>query len=411
MKHALCLVFAAALAYSAEFRAGAARVDVTPAKDAALLMSGYASRTQGFQGIHDNLYVRAIVFEDGGGLATVISADVIGFSDVLAKRITERLEKEAGVKSGRVLLSAVHTHGAPQLGVYEGAPGPQQAAWVAKLEDGVVEAVRQAKDAMQPARAGFGTGRVNVNVNRRARMADGTWFLGINPDGPSDKTVAVFKFETLSGAPIAVFSNYAVHDVVMGPHNLQITGDLPGSAARYVEEQFGGKVIAPWTSGAAGDQNPIYEPGDDFDKVAVLGQILGEEIVRVAKSIEAKPGVRLRAAQTVVTCPGQHMAEGASRKAPKFVGAEPVSIRLSLLRIADVSLAGVSGEVLTGIYTHLKKAAGSRTVMVTNTNGSSGYIPDDAAYDQVSYEIVSTHLKRGCAENAIVKGFLGLMRQ
>jgi len=45
----------------------------------------------------------------------------------------------------------------------------------------------------------------------------------------------------------------------------------------------------------------------------------------------------------------------------------------------------------------------------THSNGSSGYIPNDAAYDQTGYEITSTHLKRGCAENAIVNGFWDMM--
>jgi hypothetical protein len=39
-----------------------------------------------------------------------------------------------------------------------------------------------------------------------------------------------------------------------------------------------------------------------------------------------------------------------------------------------------------------------------DTNGD--YLPDDAAYDQVRYEIVTTRVKRGCAEDAIVNGFL-----
>ena len=46
-------------------RAGAARVDITPAAGAALPMSGYGNRTQGFKGIHDHIYVRAIVLDDG----------------------------------------------------------------------------------------------------------------------------------------------------------------------------------------------------------------------------------------------------------------------------------------------------------------------------------------------------------
>ena len=46
---------------------------------------------------------------------------------------------------------------------------------------------------------------------------------------------------------------------------------------------------------------------------------------------------------------------------------------------------------------------------MTHTNGSSGYIPDDAAYDQVSYEIITTRVKRGCAEDGIVNGFRQMM--
>jgi hypothetical protein len=49
--------------------------------------------------------------------------------------------------------------------------------------------------------------------------------------------------------------------------------------------------------------------------------------------------------------------------------------------------------------------------MVTHANGSSGYIPDDAAFDQVSYAITTSRLKPGCAERAIVNGFLTLMGQ
>lgn len=411
MKQVLCVLLAAAAVYAAEFRAGAARIDITPAPDAGLLLSGYAGRTQGFTGIHDRIYVRAIVMDDGSGPAAIVAAEVIGVREEAWKRITGGIQKETGIPPDRVLLASVHTHSAPQTGVYEGVANAKQGVWIATFEESVVSAVKQAKAALQPARVGFGTGRANVSVNRVARMADGTWNLGINPDGHSDKTVAVLKFETASGEPLAIFSNYAVHGTVLGPRNLEVSGDLPGAAARFVEERLGGKVIAPWTSGAAGDQNAIYEPGDRFDKVDVLGQILGEEIVRVAKSINTKPVARIRTAQTVFSCPGQKPAPDFVRKNPKFVDTDPVQVRLSLFRIGNVVLAGVSGEVLTGIQAHLLDVAGPRTVMVTHANGSSGYIPDDASYDRVSYEITVTHLKRGCAENSIVEGFREMMKR
>jgi hypothetical protein len=83
-----------------------------------------------------------------------------------------------------------------------------------------------------------------------------------------------------------------------------------------------------------------------------------------------------------------------------------------LLLINDIGLAGVSGEVMTMIGEHLKRQSPlSHTVMVTHANGSSGYIPDDAAFEQVSYEITTSRLRPGCAENAIVNSFLKLMEQ
>lgn len=83
------------------------------------------------------------------------------------------------------------------------------------------------------------------------------WWEGPNPDGTSNKTVAVVRFETLAGEPIAVYYNYAVHAVLTGTLDL-ISGDIPGSTSRYIEESLGGNVVALFASGAAGDQNPIY---------------------------------------------------------------------------------------------------------------------------------------------------------
>ena len=80
--------------------------------------------------------------------------------------------------------------------------------------------------------------------------------------------------------------------------------------------------------------------------------------------------------------------------------------------IDDIALAGVSGEVLTMIGQRLKKESPFNfTMMVTHANGSVGYIPNDAAYEQPSYEIKSTRFKPGCAEGAIVNGLLDMMDQ
>lgn len=396
-------------------RAGAARIDITPAPDAALPLSGYGGRTDGFKAIHDDLHVRAIVVDDGTSQAALIGCEVIGLSFGFVDGILARLTSETGIPADRILLSAVHTHAAPALGTYnepaEGEVAKRRAAYVQKLEDAIAAAVKQAKGALQPARVGFGTGKVSVNANRRARTADGGWMLGNNPEGVSDKTVSVIRFDDASGRPIAIYSNYAVHGTVLGPGNLQVSADLPGAASRAVEKHYGDAVVSPWTSGAAGDQDPIYRIGTDFRNVAALGQILGEEIVRVSESIKTAASGRIRGFQKMVSCPGKRTVQspGPNREY-QTEDADPVPIRLSLILVHDIALAGISGEVLTNIGLRLKRESSfNRTMVVTHTNGSSGYLRDDAAYDQVSYEIITARVKRGCAEDGIVNGFVEMM--
>ena len=60
-----------------------------------------------------------------------------------------------------------------------------------------------------------------INVNRdRVDPVTNRWWEGPNYEGSSDKTVAVVRFETLAGAPIAVYYNYAVHAVLTGTLDL-----------------------------------------------------------------------------------------------------------------------------------------------------------------------------------------------
>jgi neutral ceramidase len=433
----VCSLLPVFAAETGTLQAGAAKVDITPAADAAIPMSGYANRTGGFQGIHDHIYARAIVLSDGTQQAAVVSWELIGVPTPVWEEVSRRVTNEAGIPSEYFLLTAVHDHSAPApFGMY-GNDSPKSAAYTKKLEDLTIEAIRQAKQNLQPAKIGIGTGKTYVNINRREYSPDTGWWLGYNADGPSDKTVTVIRIDALSSKPIALLVNYAVHVVVMGPENYQITGDLAGATSRYAENYYRGRrdeaprgdagaaiqlkpaeatdsVVALWTSGAAGDQNPIsLARGSDFTLVDSLGKILGEESVRVAEGIHTTEHASITGKQQEITCPGRKVALGPlPRKDYTWEDADPVSIRLSLLKIGDIALAGVSGEVLTMINEHLKKETPSgHIVMVTHANGSSGYIPNDAAFAQVSYEITASHLKPGCADNGITTAFAKMMTQ
>lgn len=403
-----CCFAAMVMAQPGPLKAGAAKIDITPAADASLLMSGYGNRQGGHTGIHDPLWVRALVIDNGHARAAIISADLIGFSHDFWRQMVERISRESGIPAEAILLTATHTHGAPAI-ERRGQPlsHPGQAEYAERVREALAGVVREAQARLAPARTGFGEGRANVNINRVARWSDGSWFLGLNPDGPSDKTVAVLKVEGMGGEPLAALLNYAMHGTAMGQENTLITGDAPGAAARLVEQGLGGGAVALFTSGAAGDQAPLYDLSPrSFAGVGHVGALLAEEVLRVAASIRTFPEAAISARQMTVTCPGHQLKPGPRVRARyEWLAGSPVEIRLSLLRIGDIALGGVSGEALVRIGQRWKRESPApHSVMITHANGSSGYLPDEASYAIPGYEIQTARVKPGCAEEGIVRG-------
>jgi neutral ceramidase len=413
-------------------RVGAAKVDVTPAQ-----------LPRNYQGVLDRLYARAIVLENGASRAALVTVDTGGIQDATWQSVTRQVEQELGIPATNVLLTATHTHSAGGQG------GPDYAGKI-------VESVRMAQKALEPARFGYGTGVSFINVNRQiVDPVTGRWWEGANYDGPSDKTVAVLTFVRPSGEPIAVYYNYAVHGVITGQLDM-ISGDIPGATSRYVEESYGDKVIAVWSLGAAGDQNPIYfqqtydlreirikdyaKRGVDISNAmppggeglnrsdpavarlmdqqkqmnASMGQLLGEEVLRVMRNTgRTDASAPIFAAQKTVSCPGRERTnQGRAGFEGTYKDAAPVELRLGLLRIGDVMIGAVNAEVFNPIATRLKKESPyTATMMATLTNGSarSGYIPDDESYGKYTFEVLSSRVKPGCAESSIVNGILDLI--
>jgi neutral ceramidase len=415
-------------------RVGAAKVDVTPSPGE---LPGNS------QGILDRLYARAIVLDNGVSTAALITIDAGAVPDALWQAVTGRVEQELKIPSASVLLTATHTHSAG------GQRGPDS---VSKI----VESVRLAQQRLRPARMGYGTGVSYINVNRQIiDPRTGRWWEGPNYEGPSDKTVAVIRFDTADGTPIAVYYNYAVHAVVTGQLD-QVSGDIPGAASRYIEDSFDDEVVALWSSGAAGDQNPIYYQqtydlrdirtkdyaargidisnamppgGQGLDRsnpsvarlmnqqrqmVLSMGQFLGEEVLHVARGIERTDTiVPLSGRFSTISCPGRERTnQGRAGFEGTYQEGSPVEIRLGLLRIGEVMIGAVNAEVFNPIAQRLKRESPYKaTMMATLTNGSarSGYIPDDASFGKQTFEVLSSRLQPGCAESAIVNGILSLI--
>jgi neutral ceramidase len=420
----------------AALKAGAAKVDVTPEP---------SQLPKTYEGILDHLYSRAIVMESGSSRAALITVDAGGVPDAVWKSVTEQIEKDLGIPARNVLVTATHTHSVP------GQTGPD---YVRKI----VESVKLAKERLIPARVGYGTGVSYINVNRNIiDPKTRRWWEGPNYEGPSDKTVAVMKFESTNGEPIAVYYNYAMHGVTVGQLDL-VSGDAPGTTSKYIEDSLDNKVVALWSSGAAGDQNPIYfqqtfdlrdirikdyarrgldisnamPPGGqglnkkdpaviklmDQQKQMIIsmGQFLGEEVLHTMRGMErTESEAEIYGAQKTISCPGRTRTDqGRAGFEGQYKDAEPVEIRLGLLKVGDIFIGAVNAEVFNLIAQRLKQESPSaRTMMATLTNGSarSGYIPNDAAYGMNTFEVVSSRLKPGCAETSIVNGILDLVAE
>jgi hypothetical protein len=406
-------------------------VDITPPVDPAHPPSGkYA---------HEKLYVRAIVLDNGSARAALIAADQGGLSDAVWQPASRQIAAELNCPVENIVMSATHTHsgwgpsgfpGMARLRPDPNAPPPP-------IVSQILDAVRQAKANLQPARVGFGTGKSYLNVNRDTIDSDThLWTQAPNLDGPSDKTVAVVEFLAPSGQPIAVYMDYAMHPV---------NGFLAGITS------------AVFVQGASGDQNPLYlragtnamasqsgvpitgfvmtrEPieapirdqkvktspvdpkvEDVLERVIDSeGVLLGEEVIRVMtniKQLHATP--TLVAAQKTVTCPGRKRTDSGREGAPgTYEDGDPVNIRLGVLRIANIELASVDAEIYSPIAQRLKRESPmANTFMVTLANGAanSGYIPNDAAFGAQTFQVLGSRLKPGCAETAIVNGLLELI--
>jgi hypothetical protein len=402
--------------------------------------------------------VRAIVLDNGSARAVLIGADQAGLPEIVWTTASKQIAKEVDCPVPNIIMSATHTHsgwgpGGPGPGMFHPDPNAPPPPIVGQILD----AVRQAKANLEPARMGFGTGFSYLNVNRDVvDTGSRLWTQGPNLNGSSDKTVAVIKFETPEGRPIAAYIDYAMH-----PVNGYLAGftsaDFAGATSRYVEQAYGEKMVAVFVQGASGDQNPLYlraatnalasrsgvpitgnvltrepveaplrdgkvteHPLDPAVRDALEhvmdseGVLLGEEVIRVMTNttrMESDP--MISAGQDVANCPGRKRLDKAREGSPgSYEDGDPVHIRLGVLRIGDVALASVDAELYSAIGKRLKEQSPmANTVMVTLANGmaNSGYIPDDASFGAYTFQVLSSRLKPGCAETAIDGGLMNLL--
>ena len=378
-------------------------------------LHGMPGANKVFEGIHDSVFVRVIVFSNGKTKAALIAADASEFSSEFDDEIFQSIEKQTGIPSVNIFVSATNSHSAP-TNIFSGrdytkSTLPEVKTYSESLRDKIVEAVKLASKNLQPASIGTGRGQCKMNVNRRAPLPpNGYPWLGKNPDGPCDHEVMVLRINDKKGNLMGAFVNWPCQAAVMGPSSNLLTGDWPGATSLGLEKEFGNKTVFLVTAGASADIDPLFGPlGTSFGTSSTssdsYGYILGREVRNILKGIKTFSEGSIAASRKSFTLPGKLSTrdmpgitweQTTQLKPGTFKPGPGVEIRLSALKIGNTLFAGITGDVFHEIGLKIKdRSSYKNTFIVTHTNGWCGYIVTDKAYEEGGYEVVSTRILSG----------------
>ena len=177
----------ATIEQSKVFKAGASTSNITPSLGGGIIGEwGTPEATH----IHDELHARCLVLDDGSTKLVFIVADLLGIKENVTNEAKRIIEEETGIPASNVLISAIHTHSATSaMGI-----GDERRKWESDSFDEYqnfvirrfADAVRVAVNNLEPARIGWGVGKVPEHVFvRRWKMKEPV----INPFSEYDEIV------------------------------------------------------------------------------------------------------------------------------------------------------------------------------------------------------------------------------
>ncbi|MFT4081685.1 MAG: hypothetical protein QM638_03790 [Nocardioides sp.] len=394
---------------------GTGTLTVGAGKSAIGIADSLLPTSDGFTTVHDDLYVRVLLAQNGSTKTAIVVLDLTSISASAIASIRSVITDKAGVPSANIIVTVTHTFSAPH--VFDTSPQ----AWIDAILAAATSATDDAVAGLQTAKVGYGAGTCDVNVNRNVETNAGYW-LGTNESLPSDKTVGVARFEDTDGNPIALLVNYNVQSSVMmestmANGDLPITPDLAGAAMSHVEDAYDGEVVSLFIAGATGDQSPAFRTkrgvvdidgnwsevdaqDDGWLLLTVQGERLGTEIVRVSETITPSKDATVSALTATINLPV--MANGhpdAPTTSYDFTATDTADIPLWLLRIGEGAIAGVSPELSTS--TTLKVKHGSpfkHTFVASMFEGGDKNMADRWNFAHVTYEAVDGRHVPGNAE-------------
>jgi hypothetical protein len=436
----LLLLIASSIASAQGIRVGAAQVTISPAPGTP--MAGYYS-TRLSTGVHDDLHAKAIVIESGADRVALVACDLVGIPPAVIQEARDRIQRAIGILPANVMISATHSHTGPLIpdgGARAGAYGGDleiAKRYRAELPGKIAESVRLAAAKLAPARASFGKGREDsVSFNRRFFMKDGTvgWNPGklnpniVRPAGPIDPELPVVLFESEKGDPLATYVNFAMHQDTVG--GLEASADYACALSIILGRVKGADMLTLFTIGAAGNINHLDVKSGDPQKghleAARIGTILAGEVLKTYTRLTPVASAKLYTANRAVTLSPASLEPGDLERAQSLAkrldagqnvsfldtvfafraldtaarAGKPLEAEVQVIALGDqVAWVGLPGEIFTELGTAVKRASPfPLTIVAELAHGPVTYFPNDAAFDQGNYEVVTSRAARGSGE-------------
>jgi len=390
-------------------KGGCAKVNITP--PVGIWLTGYGSRDKPSDDIVDELYTKALVLDDGENTIAIVCNDLLWIPLEITTEIREIVKEKTGIPEENVLISGTHTHFGPKIFTKTNI-GPKVPAseidksYVQTLVKKIACSVFIAYKNMKEVKVGAVKGEIpEIVYNRRTKRIDGSLVMtytipsekGELIFGPIDPEVCILRVEDISGEIFGSIVNFACHPVSGSTYNdwfYSISADFPAYTMRVVEQMEGG--ICLFALGTAGDIVPIKRGRKPRLQV---GKALGGEVLRRLQFVTTSGDVTLKALKKSINIPIKKTLSP-DRIIDVDKSANYLTTEIQVIRIGDIYILGLPGEILVEIGLEIKKRADLENLFVISlSNDAIGYVCHSEAYDEGGYEPTSgTNLAKGAGE-------------
>ena len=445
-----------------EFKLGAAKTGMTPPKGS-IIGDSYGIRVS--EGVHDELYIKTLVFEQAGQRVAFITLDVISLPHLLVMTSRALIHKQTGIAVNNIILNATHLHAGPQMNplfwdVVGGSAKLKSQEYTHKMPELILESVESAISKIQPVHVSIGNVQeTSISFNRRFLMKDGTFKTNpgklnpniVRPAGPIDPSLSMVYFESLDKKPVAILVNFALHVAVVGGNNF--SSDFPGVMSNLIGKVKGEEVVTVFTNGTSGNINHIDVSNSNqlsgFDESQRIGTILADRVLNALNSLRPISITSLKATIQAVNLPvfkvveklemiwakdviskfgkpkgsgfadvvsawrildlvkyqgGLDTRHNSTTTVPLTVDGSALESEVSVIAFGDqMALVGFPGDAFVelGLGIKLNSPFPFTIVSEQSGNGTLSYIPNKKAFPEGQYEVNSARYRSGGGESLV----------